>query len=55
METGKVCKYPMPALVGTIVPRKGGGAVVALQDGFAFLDLTTGAVRHIVNPEPRNL
>ena len=52
VETGALRKYAMPSVVGTVVPRKGGNAVVALQDGFAFLDLASGAVRHIVNPEP---
>jgi len=40
-------------MVGTIVPRRGKphSAAVGLQSGFGFLDLQTGAVTHVVNPE----
>ncbi len=37
--------------VGTIVPRRNGGALVALRDGFAALDLETGALTMIADPE----
>lgn len=37
--------------VGTIVPRRSGGALVALRDGFAALDLETGALTMIADPE----
>ncbi len=37
--------------VGTIVPRRRGGALVALRDGFAGLDLETGALTMIADPE----
>jgi len=38
-------------MVGTIVPRKQGGAVVALENGFHFLDLNDGKVTKIIDPE----
>lgn len=37
--------------VGTVVPRRSGGVMVALRDGFAALDLDTGALNMIVDPE----
>jgi sugar lactone lactonase YvrE len=43
--------YPMPSFTGTVVPRAGGGAVVALKDGLATLDLDTGVVTPLANPE----
>lgn len=36
---------------GTIVPRKSGGAVIALQNGFYFMNLETGQVESITDPE----
>jgi sugar lactone lactonase YvrE len=36
---------------GTVVPRRSGGLVVALQHGFAFLDPATGALTRISDPE----
>ncbi len=36
---------------GTIVPRKNGGLLVALQNGLHFLDEATGGLDFIVNPE----
>jgi sugar lactone lactonase YvrE len=38
--------------IGAAVLRKSGGAVLALKDGFNFLDIETGKLTHIVNPEP---
>jgi len=37
--------------VGTIVPRAKGGAMVALRDGFAALDLESGKLTFIADPE----
>jgi len=37
--------------VGTIVPRRSGGVMVALRDGFAALDLDSGALTMIADPE----
>lgn len=36
---------------GTVVPRKNGGLLVALQNGMHFLDELSGELRFIVNPE----
>lgn len=38
-------------MVGTVVPRESGGVVVALQNGFCFLDLNTEKLTPIVDPE----
>lgn len=38
-------------MVGTVVPRLAGGLVVALENGFAFLDEDSGAVTPIIDPE----
>jgi sugar lactone lactonase YvrE len=38
-------------MVGTIVPRAKGGAMVAVQEGFAALDLDTGALTFVSRPE----
>jgi sugar lactone lactonase YvrE len=43
-KTRKNRTFPMPSSVGTIVPRKSGGYVVALQDEIAALDPATGAL-----------
>lgn len=43
---------PVPKAVGCVVLRENGGAMVALQDGFAELDLATGAVTYVINPIP---
>lgn len=44
-------RYPMPSFTGTVVPRAGGGLVVALADGIAAIDEDTGAVTHLCNPD----
>lgn len=36
--------------VGTVVPVKGGGVLVALQNGIHFLNTDTGALRFVANP-----
>lgn len=40
---------PLNCEPGTIVPRASGGAVLATSDGFAFIDLDSGALEPIVN------
>src|SRR5258708_27701523 len=37
--------------VGTVVPRRSGGVMLALQHGFASLDLDSGAVAMLQDPE----
>jgi sugar lactone lactonase YvrE len=38
-------------LVGTVVPRKSGGAVLAMENGFYFLDLETEQLTQVHDPE----
>jgi len=43
--------------IGTVVPRAGGGVIVALHNGFAHLDLATEKITFIADPErdiPKN-
>lgn len=49
--TGRDRSLDVGQPVGTIVPRRSGGAMVALRDGFAALDLETGALTMIADPE----
>jgi sugar lactone lactonase YvrE len=55
--TGKDRAVSCGQQVGTVVPRAKGGVMVALRDGFAALDLDTGTLTMIADPEadkPRN-
>lgn len=45
-------RWPMPERIGCFALRERGGAVVALEGGFHFLDLATGALEPILDPEP---
>jgi sugar lactone lactonase YvrE len=38
--------------VGTVVPRESGGLMLAVEDGFAELDLGTGETKILYDPEP---
>lgn len=38
-------------MIGTVVPRKSGGLVLAMENGLYFLDETTGQVSFIADPE----
>ncbi|HEV2604378.1 MAG TPA: SMP-30/gluconolactonase/LRE family protein [Microvirga sp.] len=49
--TGEFTSRPMPELVGAVVPRRRGGLVAAMQNGFKAVDPETGAVSLIANPE----
>jgi sugar lactone lactonase YvrE len=49
---GSATVWPMPSHIGSYVFRKGGGIVAALQTGFATVDLDTGVVTPVRNPEP---
>lgn len=42
--------FPVKERVGTVVPVKSGGALVALQNGIHFIDTNTGSLRFITNP-----
>lgn len=43
--------WPMPSMVGALAVRAQGGLVVALQNGVHTLDLTTGDLTFVVDPE----
>ena len=43
--------WPVPEHIGAFCLRAGGGALVALRDGFHFLDLDTGALEKLSDPE----
>ncbi len=49
---GKITTWPMPELIGSFVFRRSGGLIAALKSGFCKVDLVTGRVETIVNPEP---
>ncbi|MGH6954897.1 MAG: SMP-30/gluconolactonase/LRE family protein [Alphaproteobacteria bacterium] len=49
--SGALESWPMPSLVGSLALRESGGAVVALRHGFAFVDLASGAVEPVHDPE----
>jgi hypothetical protein len=42
---------PMPSFCGTVVPRASGGLLVALKDGVHALDLGSGALSFLLNPD----
>jgi len=44
-------EYQLDQMIGTIVPKKSGGALVALHRGFAHFDFATGKYTIISNPE----
>src|SRR4051812_33265600 len=48
---GAVQRWKMPAPIGAIGLRAKGGLVAALRGGFAFIDLATGAVTRVADPE----
>lgn len=50
--TRKTCRtINVKKLIGTVVPRKSGGLILALQDGFYFLDEKTEELTFITDPE----
>lgn len=50
-STGVERTWDVGQRVGTVVPRAGGGLVIAGDDGFAFLNEESGAVTPIADPE----
>jgi sugar lactone lactonase YvrE len=50
-KTGADRTISVGQMVGAIVPRKSGGLMMALENGFASLDLKTGQVTPICDPE----
>lgn len=51
VATRAIRRWPMPAPLGAIGLRARGGLVGAFRDGFAFIDLESGAVTPIADPE----
>ena len=49
---GELSTWPMPRIIGSFVFRAKGGLVGALKNGFSAIDLETGAVDLLVDPEP---
>jgi len=49
--TGRNRTWEMGQTVGTVVPRRAGGVLVAVSDGFAAFDLETGKLEVIADPE----
>ena len=50
--TGRVDEWEMPDLLGSFVFRESGGVVAGLKSGFHLVDLETGSVDLIADPEP---
>jgi sugar lactone lactonase YvrE len=50
--TGRDSRWAVPDVVGSLARREAGGLVVALRTGFHFLDLDTGALTPVAQPEP---
>ena len=48
--TGDFTDWAMPGMIGCMALREGGGALVALHDGFYAVDLTTGSVTPFARP-----
>ena len=49
--TGAQAEWPVDSDIGSIGLRRKGGLIAALKSGFHFLDLASGALEQIVNPE----
>ena len=47
--------FDVGARIGTVVPVKSGGALVALQNGIHFIDTKTGKLIFLNNPLPENI
>ena len=50
-DSGVTRTWALPSRIGSFGLREGGGAVVALVDGFHLLDLDTGALTFLTGPE----
>ena len=50
-DNGQHESWPMPEEVGCFALRETGGLVAALRSGFAFIDLNTGTVDYLCDPE----
>jgi sugar lactone lactonase YvrE len=50
--TGRELSWNVGERVGTVVPRRDGGLLIAGDSGFHFLDTASGSVTRIADPEP---
>jgi sugar lactone lactonase YvrE len=50
--TGRDARWAVPDVVGSLARREAGGLVLALRTGFHFLDLDTGSLTPVAQPEP---
>ncbi len=51
---GNFTKWKMPSMIGSLALREGGGAIVALQDGFHRFDFGRNATARLCNPQADN-
>lgn len=49
--TGAVTAWPLEKQVGSIIFREKGGIVAGMECGFCFIDLETGKIEELVDPE----
>lgn len=50
-ESGEDKPYNVSERIGTVVPTKAGETIIALQNGIALFDLSTGQISHQLDPE----
>jgi sugar lactone lactonase YvrE len=53
-DGAEVKTYYVPQPIGSMALRKGGGAILAMADGFSFYDFRSQRLEHIVDPEAGN-
>ncbi len=51
-KTGSTESWPMPEPIGCIARRRQGGFIAGFKSGLAFLDLPSGRIERIGDPEP---
>jgi L-arabinonolactonase len=51
-SSGAFSTWMMPRLIGSFAFRRNGGIIAALENGFCTVNLASGAVESVVNPEP---
>jgi len=50
-QDGELSQWPTPFRVGSIAPRAGGGFIAGTDQGIAEIDLTTGHLKLLFNPD----
>ena len=50
-EDGELSQWPTPLRVGSIAPRRGGGLIAGTDQGIAEIDLLSGRLQVLFNPE----